>query len=149
VGNYGCDSAGTLAIQLGGNSIDVPDDTTTYDQLSITQGSCALAGGTLDLSLINGFTPSPTDVFDVVTADQGVFGSFANATSTVLTDDGTGMFDVTYVPGDGTPANPGVVELSDYQALPEPTSLGLICGLALLCRRPTHRRGFEGEARAA
>ncbi|HJQ38409.1 MAG TPA: hypothetical protein VKB93_14825 [Thermoanaerobaculia bacterium] len=67
-GNYSQSPTSTLNIELGGTAPG-----TGYDQLIVT-GSATLAG-TVNVTLINGFTLSSGDVFDAVTyaAHSGVF----------------------------------------------------------------------------
>jgi Aspartyl protease len=72
-GRFASDSAGTLAIELGGLIA-----ATQYDQLAV-DGSVALAGN-LAVSLANlgggSFVPSVGDAFTIITATEGVGGSF-------------------------------------------------------------------------
>ena len=58
-GNYTQSSAGTLDVDLGGTSAS------QYDQLQVS-GTATLAG-TLDVDLIDGFSISPLEEFQVVT----------------------------------------------------------------------------------
>jgi T5SS/PEP-CTERM-associated repeat protein len=67
-GNYTQDSAGILQIELGGLTAG-----NSYDRLSVT-GSDSLAGS-LQVSLINNFTPSMGDSFDILDA-LSISGSF-------------------------------------------------------------------------
>ena len=60
-GNYTQTSSGTLEIQIGG-----PNAGTGYSQLSIT-GTAAL-GGTLDVGLLDGFTPYNGETFTILTS---------------------------------------------------------------------------------
>ena len=59
----------TLGIELGGVTPG-----TGYDVLGA--GGQATLAGTLDISLIDGFSPSPGDLFTVLTADGGIVGTF-------------------------------------------------------------------------
>jgi cyclophilin family peptidyl-prolyl cis-trans isomerase len=68
---------GTLEIQLGG-----PTAHTEYDRL-VLFGDAQLAG-TLDVSLLGGFTPSPGHTFTVLTA-QSITGDFDELQLPVLT----------------------------------------------------------------
>ncbi len=63
-------SLGTLQIEIGGTT---PGE---YDQLNIT-GDAVLAG-TLEVQLINGFTPTVGDVFTFLTVGGLQTGSFDN-----------------------------------------------------------------------
>jgi hypothetical protein len=67
-----------------------------FDTMSVS-GSATL-GGTLDVSLINGFVPAPNDSFTVLTAGPNITGSFTNAPSgsRFPTTDGAGSFIATY-----------------------------------------------------
>jgi hypothetical protein len=68
-GDYDQQAIGTLDIELGGTSPG-----TSYDQLAIT--NAATLGGTLNISLIDGFTPAPGDIFNLITFASHT-GSFA------------------------------------------------------------------------
>ncbi len=72
-GRFASDSAGTLAIELGGLTA-----ATQYDQL-VVDGGVALAG-TLAISLVNlgggPFVPSVGNTFTIITATDGISGSF-------------------------------------------------------------------------
>lgn len=68
-GTYTQTSAGTLDIEIGGNTAG-----TQYDQLVIT-GSASL-GGTLDVSFINGFNPASGSWTVLLYASE--IGTFAN-----------------------------------------------------------------------
>src|SRR5208283_2450073 len=64
------DAAGSvLGIQIGGTAPG-----TQYDQIDVA-GSVSLAGS-LNVSLANGFTPSPTDVFTFIHNTSPVTGTF-------------------------------------------------------------------------
>ena len=68
-GNYTQSSAGTLDVDLGGASAS------QYDQLQVS-GTATFAG-TLDVSLLNGFSISPLEEFQIVT-----YGTFSGAFTT-------------------------------------------------------------------
>jgi hypothetical protein len=68
---------GRVEIQIGGNTPGV-----THDSLSAA-GFMNLQGGTLALSLVNGFTPTIGQTFDVLTAGN-VSGQFTSITGTDL-----------------------------------------------------------------
>ena len=68
-GNYTQNAEGTLKIELA--------SPTSFDRLAVT-GNMAL-GGTLEISLINGFTPSSDQTFDILS-----WGSLAGAFSSVI-----------------------------------------------------------------
>jgi RHS repeat-associated protein len=68
-GNYVQTSAGILNAEVGGSRPGVD-----YDQLAIT--GTATLGGTLNVTLINGFGPTPMQVFQIVTFASSS-GSFA------------------------------------------------------------------------
>jgi hypothetical protein len=59
-GNYTQTAAGTLALKVGGTTAG-----SQYDQVNIS--GTATLGGTLNLALINGFSPSGGQVFAVIT----------------------------------------------------------------------------------
>ena len=63
---------GTLEIEIGGTSPG-----SGYDQLNHILGAGIVElGGLLDVHLINGFVPSPGDVFEILTASGGINGTF-------------------------------------------------------------------------
>lgn len=125
VGNTPFAGTAKLSIEIGGATVG-----TQYDRLAITSGAASL-DGTLSISLINSFTPAPTDSFTILTATAGVTGIFDNAATQVSFSGG--MFDVSY--------NPGSVVLSNF-AIPEPGSvfLAALGGALLLVRQPGRRR---------
>jgi hypothetical protein len=84
-GNYVQGPSGSLGIQLGGTTAG-----TQYDQLVVT-GSVTLAG-TLNVSVVNGFTPTVGNTFQILT-----FGSRANS-STFTTMNGLTGTGTTLVP---------------------------------------------------
>ena len=90
--NYTQDSNGSLEIEIGGLTPE-----TEHDVLDV--GQTATLGGTLEVVLLNGFEPAPTDSFTFLTA-AAITGSFDNAPAdpngvgSVSFDRGT--FDVTY-----------------------------------------------------
>lgn len=55
-------------------------------------------GGNLEVTLLNGFTPQPSDSFTVLTAGSTITGAFANVASgsRIPTSDGHGSFIATY-----------------------------------------------------
>ncbi|PZR72965.1 MAG: hypothetical protein DLM73_11700 [Chthoniobacterales bacterium] len=65
---------------------------------TMTMSGSANFGGTLDVSLINGFTPAPGDSFTVLTAGPTITGAFINAPngSRFPTADNRGSFIATY-----------------------------------------------------
>jgi uncharacterized repeat protein (TIGR01451 family) len=67
-GSYNQSLNGTLNIEIGGTAAG-----TQYDQLDVN--GMALFRGTINVTLIGGFTPMNNDVFDLVTYDTR-FGSF-------------------------------------------------------------------------
>jgi len=124
-GNYIEAPTSTLSIQLGG-----PTAGTDFSQLSVL-GTAALKG-TLDVSLIRGFTPALHEQFVVVTS-AGVSGTFTNN----VIPDGEVTFDVVYQPATA----PNEVVL-DTTAIPEPTSCVLVAfGFAIVAARGRRARG--------
>jgi uncharacterized protein with beta-barrel porin domain len=73
-GSYTQTSTGTLAIEIGGYTPG-----TGYDQVSVS--GQAVVGGTLKLSLVNGFRPNVGDTFVIVTSSSAG-GNFATITGT-------------------------------------------------------------------
>jgi len=90
-GNYTQSTAGSLDVSLGGTN-----GGTDYDQLLLTGTGVASLGGTLNVDLVNGFTPTGGDSFTLLTftSATGAFQSMSlppgcwqllyNATSVVL-----------------------------------------------------------------
>jgi hypothetical protein len=62
---------GQIAIDLGG-----PPVSNDYDAINVT-GKVELEGD-LSVSLVNGFTPTAGNSFNILTATQGIVGQFAN-----------------------------------------------------------------------
>jgi len=79
-------SAGALDIAIGGATAG-----TKYDQLKITQG--ATLGGTLNIGLVSGFTPTVGETFTIVNA-ASVSGTFATVTG--LSINGSEHFTIAY-----------------------------------------------------
>ncbi|MEY2558007.1 MAG: hypothetical protein QOE34_1432, partial [Verrucomicrobiota bacterium] len=67
-----------------------------FDTMNVS--GAATFGGTLDVSLINGFVPQPGDSFTVLTAGPTITGAFINAANggRFPTSDGRGSFIATY-----------------------------------------------------
>lgn len=106
-GNYIQQTAGTLQIEIGGLT-----SITQYATVSVT-GTTTL-GGTLQLSLLSGFVPTPANTFTVLSSTgnlTGVFGNIANG-QRLLTSDGLGTFLVSY--GAGSAFNTKQVVLSAF-----------------------------------
>ena len=70
--NGGLTTSGTINLELGGTTV-----TTQYDRIAVT-GSATL-GGTLNVALINAFTPATTNTFQVLTTTGTRSGTFAIA----------------------------------------------------------------------
>ena len=123
-------NSSVLQMEIGGISAG-----TQFDQLVQHGDSSHLLtlGGTLQVSLINGFENSISsgDTFRIVTSDHVLQGAFINVANgaRLVTSDGSGSFLVTY--GNGS-ATPDAVKLSDFQPVPEPATSTLLCGAALL-----------------
>ena len=115
-GNYTQGASGKLDIDLGGTTAG-----SQYDQLLVS-GSATLAG-TLDVSLIDGFTPSIGNVFEVVHANGGVLGGFPtlslptipNGMAWTIVYTGVAVFlNVQSGPLLGDYNNNGTVDAADY-----------------------------------
>jgi hypothetical protein len=100
-----------------------------YDRVS-ANGAASL-GGTLDVRLLGGFTPTSLDTFTILTAPTRS-GAFVNAASTLAVEGG--VFDVTYTPD--------AVVLSNFR-VPEPSAAAGALWLIATARlrvRPRRRR---------
>ncbi|MEQ8211049.1 MAG: autotransporter-associated beta strand repeat-containing protein [Lacipirellulaceae bacterium] len=105
-GNYGQDVTGLLSFEIGGtdNSDPLNPDFDVFD----ISGTAGLAGE-LELALINGFTPAPSDMFTVLTSSAlaGIFSNVADGARLNIYSGGTGSFQVDYTATS--------VVLSDFQ----------------------------------
>ena len=97
-GNVVQSSLATLAIEVGGRDNSNPL-APQFDVLDVT-GNLAFDGA-LEVSLLGGFTPLPSDTFTVADASLlvGAFTNVANGSRLNLTSGGTGSFQVNYGPG--------------------------------------------------
>src|SRR5581483_9629357 len=70
--NYTQTGAGILKLEIGGTNAATPD----FDRLDV--GGAATLGGTLNVSLVNGFTPAGADAFLVIpfVSRTGDFATF-------------------------------------------------------------------------
>jgi hypothetical protein len=111
-GNYTQSSGAILEIGIGGSLY------TAYDQLAVA-GNATL-GGLLQLFLLDGFIPSPSDSFVVLVTYGGLSGAFSNVANgnRLFTTDGTGSFLVNY--GPSSTLNPNQVILNSFQRLSLP-----------------------------
>jgi hypothetical protein len=79
--NFGGDlvfgHASTVEIELGGTSPG-----TQYDRIEIA--GAAELGGALDVTLIDGFAPGAGDSFEILRADEGIFGAFTTTSFPAL-----------------------------------------------------------------
>jgi autotransporter-associated beta strand protein len=131
-------ATGTLAVELAGTT---PGDTAgSYDQVNVQQ-SATLAGG-LSASLLNGFEPSASDVFYILSRDSGT-GTFNGLAEGGLVNLGGGVTaQITYQANwsglQATSTLTGGNDVALYNVvIPEPASLSVV-GLAaagLLARR--------------
>ena len=106
-GDFTQGSGGTVLMEIAGTAPDA------YDILSIS-GPASL-DGTLQLTLLNGFIPSPTDQFTILTAGS-LQGLFNNAQSTIGLAQGT--FTVQY--------SSTAVTLTNFSPVPEPGSIAAL-----------------------
>lgn len=97
-GSFTNSPAAALAIDLGGATQATAFQTGQYDFLNVNNGAAQL-DGRLSVNLINGFVPSATNTFDVLTSTgtgAAVSGVFANAADGfVYASEGLTRFDVT------------------------------------------------------
>jgi len=116
-----------LSLEIGGVQQGID-----YDFLNIT-GSGYLTGQ-VEIALINGFVPSPANVFTTVYASVNLLGSFDNLVDGRLTTlGGDGSFLVSFASGGS-----GYLFFEDFiaslAAVPEPSVLVLLLGGALVVR---------------
>jgi T5SS/PEP-CTERM-associated repeat protein len=107
-GDYNQQAAGaTLTVEIGG-----PSQFTDFGVLTV-EGTASL-GGNLQITLTNGFIPTNVDSFDILRADGGLTGAFADVANgqRLMTSHGLGSFVVNY--GPGSPFNPNLVILSAF-----------------------------------
>ena len=105
---------------------------TEYDRLS-EAGTVALnLAGTLNVALINGFTPAFTDTFTIISSNQAITGLFSNVVSgRIVNSDGMSSFGLSVVGNN--------VVLSAF-VIPEPSSALLVAaGLGILGLRRRRR----------
>jgi len=122
-----------LSLEIGGTQQGID-----YDFLNIT-GSGYLTGQ-VEIALLNGFVPSPANVFTSVYASVDLVGSFDNLVDGRLTTlGGDGSFLVSFATGGS-----GYLMFEDFiaslAAVPEPSVLVLLLGGALVVRWARKRR---------
>jgi hypothetical protein len=147
-GNLTYSGAGGLTVELGGTTAG-----SSYDQLLVagTANLSAASGGTLTVSLINGFNPSVNTDFTVLTAAGGLttnagagFGNFSYPDFTHWTTQYTANSVVIHYSAAGAGAGSN---LGGNSAVPEPGTLVLgMFGLtaSLVTSRRGLRRGRSG-----
>ncbi len=89
-GNYVLGASGTLAVDIGGTTVDTAYQNNTYDTVFVS-GTTTFAGA-LAIRLINGFTPLNTPSFTVLSSTGTLSGTFGQR---VTTPGGEGTFLVT------------------------------------------------------
>jgi T5SS/PEP-CTERM-associated repeat protein len=115
-GDYTQQDGGITQIEIGGTTAG-----SQFDTLDIT--GRATLDGTLDVSLVDGFTPVINNAFEIIHADFGIFGGFDTLSLPPLPDGrawaiiytGLGVFlqvQSAVIPGDFN--NDGVVDTADY-----------------------------------
>lgn len=134
-------AAGTMSIignlsQLDGSSmlfeIGGPISGTDHDLLNVS--GMAVLNGSLSLDLLNSYENliATSQTFVILDAGSPLTGSFMNVASgqRLITADGLGSFQVDY--GAESPYGSDKITLSNFQAVPEPSTLALaICSLCL------------------
>ena len=120
--------AGTFHVDIAGRAPGV-----LYDQL-IANTSLVL-GGSLAVSLLDGFNPLPNDVFTIMQTPNPalITTHFANAESQVVFEQGE--FDVVY--------GRGIVQLMNFRPIPEPATwvIAIVAFLGILAIRRRCRGG--------
>ncbi|MFN0068243.1 MAG: PEP-CTERM sorting domain-containing protein [Limisphaerales bacterium] len=103
-----------------------------FDTLAIVNGM-NFNGLTLDIETLNGFEPTETDVFRIITGNNLSNGNFANATGNLLDVPDVGTFTIT--------RNNQFVELGNFIPIPEPSMPALLAaGAAVLGLRRRQAR---------
>jgi hypothetical protein len=92
-GNLQLSYASNLAFEIGGTN-----QGTDYDLLHKIDPGTFTLNGKLTVTLTNGFTPAPSDTFNIVTTQSALAGAFTNVRNgaRLNTTDGGGSFVVTY-----------------------------------------------------
>ncbi len=136
-GDLSLESTSHYDLEIGGSN-----QGTDYDVLSEAGNVQLTLAGTITPTLLNGYTPAAGDLFMVLTSNQPLLGSFINAANNdrLLSADGLTSFRINY--GTSSPFDPNSVVLSDFAAVPEPTSLLLAAvGAGFLGFRRKSTRG--------
>jgi hypothetical protein len=110
---YQQSGTGTLLIELGGTSAG------QFDVLAVT--GMASLGGTLELTQLAGFSVADGQSFDILTADNGITGSFTTIHTTGIDPSLNAAFAI--VPG---PGGAQIGRVSFSAAIPEPAALALL-----------------------
>jgi len=117
IGGYPASTSATVNIELGGATVG-----SEHDLLDVS-GFMALDGSTLNLSLINGYTPAPADTLEIMR-----YG-FRSGQFSAITGIDTSAFEITYTPSSmlltnfSFPANAPPVAQNDDKSTDEDTPL--------------------------
>lgn len=133
VGDLTLAGTSALSIEIGGTTTG-----TTFDDV---QAQNVTLGGILSLALFNGFVPASANTFTIVDSigTNTLSGAFTNVANggRLLVADGSGSFAVNY--GPTSAFNHGDVVLSDFQLVPEPTTLAALGSMAVVALRRRRR----------
>jgi hypothetical protein len=141
-GKLGMGSGAVFQAEIGGTG-----QGTQYDFLS--DNGVTTLGGALQILLVDGFTPTGSQTFTILSDTGALTGVFSNVASggRILAGSGPSSFQVNYGPGSAFGSNN--VVLSNFTAVPEPGTLVLVGAAALTGLNVRRRRRADPTDEAA